>query len=158
MSRSFETRLDDALADAALADAPEVTKLVAVARELQVLAPTPQPRLAEGRHRFLNEAARLVQPPHIFERMMVRPARTFGFAAVLVLLVLGVWLIAESSMFVGHVPGVSSSTLTMSPTDITTPTGTTAARMNLVPLAPTLVTHLCSPQPKPVPTPMSPRD
>jgi hypothetical protein len=167
MSRDFETQLDDALAqpapsaspDATLADASEVASLVAVARALQILAPAPQPRLADGRRRFLNETARLVQSPRIFERAMRRPARTLGIAAVLVLLMFGVLLIAETSFFAGSVPGASSSTLTMSPTYLTTPTRTTAVPMNLAPFAPTLVTHLADlPQPKPVPTPMTTRD
>ncbi|MEW5717407.1 MAG: hypothetical protein AB1817_02150 [Chloroflexota bacterium] len=166
MSRDFETQLDDALTrfasgaspDTASADAPEVANLVAVARALQILAPTPQPRLANGRHRFLNEAARVVQSPRIFERVLARPARTFGLAAALVLLVIGALLIAETSFFAGNVPAVSSLTLTMSPTHLTTPTRTTAAPMNLAPFAPTLATHLNLPQPKPVPTPLAARD
>ncbi len=158
MSRDLETRLDDALAPGALADAPEVASLVAVARELQILAPTPQPRLADGRRRFLNEAARLVQPPRVFERALARPARAFGLAAALVLIVIGALLIAETSFFAGNVPAVSSLTLTISPTHLTTPTGTTAAPMNLAPFAPTQVTHLSLPQPKPVPTPLASRD
>ena len=166
MSRNFETRLDDALTqlatgatlDAELADVPEVANLIIVARELQILAPAPQPRLAEGRRKFLNEAARMVQPPRVFERAMTPPARVFGFAVVLMLLVVGVWLVMETSTFVGNVPGASSSTLTMSPTHFTTPTGTTATPMNLAPFAPTLVTHLNPPQPKPVPIPLAAGD
>jgi len=167
MSRDFETRLDDALTQLAqgaspgtrLADAPEAANLIAVVRELQMLAPAPQPRLADGRRRFLNEAARLAQSPRAFERVMARPARTLGFAAILVLLVFGVLLVAETSFFAGNVPAASSSTLTMSPTHLTTPTRTTAVPLNLAPFAPTLVTHLTnSPQPKPVPTPIATRD
>ena len=124
MSRDFETRLDNALTqlaqgaspDAVLADAPEAANLIAVARELEILAPAPQPRLTDGRRKFLNEAAHLVQSPRIFERVMVRPARTLGFAVVLVLLMFGVLLIAETNFFAGSVPGASSSTLTTSPT------------------------------------------
>ncbi|MBM3127257.1 MAG: hypothetical protein FJ009_01315 [Chloroflexi bacterium] len=162
MSCDFETRLDDALAGSAssdLAAAPEVANLIAVARELHILAPTPQPRLADGRRRFLNEAARAIQPPHIFQRVIARPVRTFGFAAMLVLIVVGALLIAQTSFFPGAIPGSSSLTLTMSPTHLTTPTRTTAAPLNLVPFAPTLVTHLTNlPQPKPVPTPIATRD
>jgi hypothetical protein len=166
MSRDFETRLDNALTqlangaspDAVLADAPEAANLIAVARELQILAPTPPPRLAQGRRRFLNEVAYLIQPPRSFQRVIARPVQTFGFAAALVLLVLGVLMIAETSLFVGHIPAVSSSTLTISPTHLTTPTRTTAVPMNLAPFAPTLATHLNSPQPKPVPTPMASRE
>jgi hypothetical protein len=166
MSRDFETRLDNALTqladgalpDAALADAPEVANLVAIAREFQVLAPIPQPRLAEGRRRFLNEVARLIQPPRFLGRVLSPPIQIFGIAAVLVLIVFGVLMIAETNFFAGSVPGASSSTLTMSPTHLTTPTRTTAAPMNLAPFAPTLATHLNLPQPKPVPTPMATRD
>jgi hypothetical protein len=166
MSRDFETRLDDALAqlasgalpDAAFADAPEAASLIAVARELQILAPTPQPCLAGGRRRFLNEAARRVQSPRILERVIARPARAVGFAAVLVLIVIGALLIAETSFFASTVPAVSSLTLTTSPTHLTTPTRTTAALMNLVPFTPTQATPLSLPQPKPVPTPLVSRD
>ena len=166
MSRDFETLLDNALIqlansvlpDAALADAPEVANLVAVARELQILAPAPQPRLAEGRRRFLNQAARLDLPRRVFERVVARPIRAFGFAAALVLIVIGALLIAETSFFAGNVPAVSSLTLTMSPTHLTTPTRTTAAPMNFAPFAPTQATHLNLPQPKPVPTPIVLRD
>lgn len=164
MSRDFETRLDDALAQLTngasvdLTDVPESANLVALARELQILAPTPPPRLAEGRRRFLNQAAHLVQPPRLFERAMARPIRTFGFAAVLVLVIVGALLIPETNFFAGNVPAVSSLTLTTSPTHLTTPTRTTAAPMNLAPFAPTRVTHLDSPQPKPVPTPLAARD
>ncbi|MCI0475930.1 MAG: hypothetical protein L0Y55_06755 [Anaerolineales bacterium] len=164
MSRDFETRLDDALTQLAngvsvdLADVPESANLIAVARELQILAPAPQPRLAEGRCRFLNAAARLVQPPRLFDRVLAYPARAFGFAAVLVLIVVGALLIAEMSFFASNVPAASSLTLTMSPTHLTTPTRTTAAPLNLVPSAPTLAAQLDSPQPKPVPTPMVARD
>jgi hypothetical protein len=166
MSRDFETRLDDALAqlasgalpDAAFADAPEAASLIAVARELQILAPTPQPRLAEGRRRFLSQAAQFVQPPRVSERVAARPARAFGIAAVLVLIVIGAWVIAETNFFVGNVPAVSSLTMTLSPTHQTTPTRTTAAQMNLMPFAPTLVIHSNSPLPQPVPTPLASRD
>jgi len=167
MSRDFETRLDNALTqlaqgespDAVLADAPEAANLIAVARELQILALAPQPRLAEGRRRFLNEAARLIQPPRFLGRALPRPIQTFGIAAVFVLLMFGVLLIAETNFFASGVPGASSSTLTMSPTHLTTPTRTTAVPMNLAPFAPTLVTHFANlPQPKPVPTPMATRE
>lgn len=167
MSPDFETRLDSALTQlangasphAVLTDAPESAHLIAVAHELRLLAPTPQPRLAEGRHRFLNEAARLIQPTRVFERVMSRPVRTFGFAAVLLLIVVGVLVIVETGLFVGNVPVSSSSTLTMSPTYIPTPTRTAAAPMNLAPFIPTFATNLTHlPQPQPVPTPLSTRD
>jgi hypothetical protein len=167
MSRDFETRLDNALAqldqgaspDAVLADVPEAANLITVARELQMLAPAPQPRLAEGRRRFLNEVARLIQPPHFWGRVLSCPIQIFGIAAVLVLLMFGVLLIAETNFFIGNVPGAGSSTLTMSPTYLTTPTRMTAVPMNLAPFAPTLEIHLANlPQPKPVPTPMATRD
>jgi hypothetical protein len=167
MSRDIETRLDDAWSqvtrnassDVVSAEAPEVMNLIAVARELQLLAPTPQVRLAEGRRKFLDQAARAIEARRPFERAMRHPARAFGLAGVVVLLVLGVLMIAQMSPFVVQVPETNSSTLTMSPTYMTSPTRTIAVPINLAPSAPTLAARLNdSPQPKPVPTPLALRD
>jgi hypothetical protein len=170
MSRDSETSLDNvltqlvngALPDAAfaqVADAPQVAQLVALVRELQMLAPTPQPRLAAGRRRFLNEAARRTQPSCVFGRAGARPLRVFGFAVALVALVFGVLMLAETSPLGERIPVASSSTLTTSPTHMITPTGTTAVPGSLAPIAPTLVTRWANlPHPKPVPTPMVVQD
>ena len=52
VTRDFENQFKD------LQDAPD---LILVAQHLQILAPTPKPRLEDGRRRFLAEAARLTR-------------------------------------------------------------------------------------------------
>jgi hypothetical protein len=167
MSRDLETRLDDALArlasgnspDAALADASDVADLIVVARELQILAPTPQPRLAEGRRKFLNEAARLAQPARRFGRGIPRSAPAFVFAAMFVLMVFGALMVTKVIPVAGTETIPLSSSLTMSPTYLPTPLKTATASVNVVSSAPTFVVHLTElPQPRPVPTAASTRE
>ena len=57
-TRNFENPFKD------LQDAPD---LISVAQRLQMLAPTPKPRLENGRQRFLAEAARLRRQTRQFE-------------------------------------------------------------------------------------------
>ncbi len=86
----FETRLDDTLTqfvqdksrDTAISQAPDAADLISLADHLQILTPAPEPRLAEGRRKFLNEAARLQD-----SRAVQRRVLSLAFASVIVLIV-----------------------------------------------------------------------
>ncbi len=117
----FETKLDDALTRLAQGapvetvkrDVPEAADLIAVAQRLQLLEPTPEPHLAAGRARLLQQAA---EPE--------RPRVSFGWIRrpVLALAALIIVLVAASMMFVGATPGFATPSLT--PTYTATPTNT----------------------------------
>ncbi len=131
-SPDFDTQLDDALTrlvqgapiDALERDVPEAADLLAVAQRMQLLKPTPEPRLAPGRARFLREAAGLDRPRVI--NWIGRPALAL---AAIVLLVLAV-----SVMFVGAMPGFATPSLT--PTYTATPTNASPSPVQRSYLAP----------------------
>ncbi len=89
-TRDFETRLDDTLTkfvqdksrDTAISQVPDAADLISLADHLQILTPAPEPRLAEGRRKFLNEAARLQD-----SRAVQRRVLSLAFASVIVLIV-----------------------------------------------------------------------
>ncbi len=95
--RDFETKLDDALTqfaqgasvDTEMKRAPDVADLISLVEHLQILAPVPDVRLTEGRRKFLNEAARLVEP-----RVAPRRVPAFAFATLIVLLMAGILIAA----------------------------------------------------------------
>ena len=162
--RDFESRLDSALkrmtVDAPVEHSsgsePETAELIRVAQRLQVLAPAPTPRLADGRRRFLNEAARQLDQSgntsNWFGRVTHRPA--LALAMILVLLVF-----AASAMMVFSQsnPALPMTwTQTAEPTFTATPTKTSLSpdgtrAVDPYPSTSSRDPHLPSPQPVPAP-------
>lgn len=152
-TRDFETELDDALTqlahgtpiDALKRDVPEAANLLSVAQRLQLLEPTPEPRLAAGRARLMRQAAERARPRESFGWFR-RPV----FALVAIVLV----VLAVSMMFVGAVPGFATPVMT--PTYTATPTNAASPSPNqhtlTVPVfAHSAPTHVPMPAPAPVP-------
>ncbi len=97
-TRDIESRLDDALTrlsqgasrDTRISRASDVSDLISLAEYLQILAPAPEPRLEEGRRKFLQEAARMAKPP-----AEARLRLSFAIAAMVVLIV-GIVMVAAA--------------------------------------------------------------
>ncbi len=162
--RDFESRLDIALKQMAIdtpvenpsGSEPETAELIRVAQHLQILAPAPTPQLADGRRRFLNEAARqLDQSGNIsnwFGRVAHRPA--LAFAMILVLLVFAASAMMVFSQTNPALPmtwtQTAEPTLTATPTKTSlSPDGTSA--VDQYPSISSRDPHLPSPQPVPAP-------
>ncbi len=150
----IETRLDDTLTrlaggasavDAAGNDA-DVQELVRVAQRLQSLAPTPEPRLANSRRRFLAQAARQ-RAASRWTRLL--PRRVWAFALTVLVLVAAsaVMLVAWSAVNRQNAPVFQVTlTQTVSPTYAATPAGGSQA-----PAAPVRANRPQFPEPCPTP-------
>ncbi len=151
---NLETRLDEALnrlaggtsiVNAATNDV-DVQELVTVAMRLQSLAPVPEPRLANGRRRFLAEASRHYDTNR-WMGLLPRRAWTFALTLLALVVVSAVFLAAWSMIADRQNAPVFQATLTQtaSPTYLPTPAGD-------VPLSP--LAGAKRPQlPEPCPTP-----
>lgn len=164
-SLDYETRLDNALqklaqgrSDDALREMPEASDLINVAHQLQSLEPAPEPHLAEGRARFMAEAARLGAParPRSAARHWV-PRPMLAFLTAFILLAGGmVFITVRTSM----ADWANTPSPTMSPTLTGTPTNAAYERMNQIPALPTLSNSnrwTGMNRPEPAPTPDAPR-
>ncbi len=165
--RDFESRLDDALNPLALdapvdnlnASEPDMAELVRVAHHLQMLAPTPEPQLADGRRRFLHQAARRLEHSSGFTnwlgRAAHRPARAFAVVVVVIVFAASAMLVFSQSN-----PALQiTSTQTLAPTFTATPTKVSLAPTGAIAKAPHLSIdsrHLRVPAPQPVPVPVIP--
>ena len=163
--RDLESRLDDALKQMALdspledlnGSEPDTAELVRVAQRLQILAPVPVPQLADGRRRFLNEAARRFEPRagflSWFGRVAHRPALAFAMALVLIIFAASAMMVFSQSN-----PALQiTSTQTLAPTFTATPTKISLAPDGASIVEPQSATdsrHLHLPEPQPVPAPV----
>ncbi len=163
--RDFESRLDnglkqmvpDASVDSLNASEPDVAELIRVAQHLQILAPTPEPQLADGRRRFLNQATRRLEQKSGFTNWLCRAAHRPAWAFVTVLAVI---VFAASAMMVFSQSNPSqeitstqtkAATFTATPTKISlAPNGVNANEPRLSMGSHQLV-HVPEPQPVPVP-------
>jgi hypothetical protein len=152
----LETRLDAALTQLASGvslnevsrRAPDATDLLLVAQRLQVLAPVPTPRLADGRRKFLSHAARTTESGGWLRQAMYRPALALAFVTVFVLIIGG-------TLIATH--GQTPLTPTMIPTFTATPTRTALVPVNTVPsrsMRAMDVRYLAAPMPVPAPAPV----
>lgn len=147
----FESRLDDALnqlVGGTVTNDPgsDVSELISVARGLQIIAPTPEPNLANGRRRLLTAAAHVDESPARLWHSRFSFALV-GVLAIVVLSVLTMTVMAGGSLFAQTV------TPTMSPTYTTTPT-----RISFVPSVDAVPNSIqlndTQPSPAPIPTPL----
>ncbi len=162
VTSDFETKLDRALAhlaegkaDDGLRDMPEATDLIKVAQRLQILKLSPEPRLAEGRQRFMSEAARHspARARSPLPRLLARPVLAFLTAFILFASGMIFMSMRASMGDLSYTPSPSSS-----PTLTRTPTNTAFGRMDSLPVAPTRSIQQVGPnQPEPAPTPAAPR-
>jgi hypothetical protein len=146
------------------AGSQETEDLVPIARKLAVLMPAPEPRLANGRQKFLTEAARMVE-----SKSGSRPGQRVGiagrrlmFAAILSVLLLGGGTLAMAMNGVGwsgSPTAPSAATPAIIPTDTVTPTrialfaAPNSAGNGPVPGTNDMFTRMPAPSPAPVPRP-----
>ncbi len=171
MAGNFETLLDDALNRSREAlptgaegkEMPEIAGLVALARQVTVLAPAPPFHLAEGRRKFLDEAER-VSTQRARRRwgrdlLEPRPAWLVSMAVIVLFAGAAFTLIMMSGMLDNHSPAVPiMATPAMSPTFTATPTRMVRMSPDNMPLPAIQKSQgqLCAPEPKPAPEPVHP--
>jgi hypothetical protein len=129
---NIETRLDNALARVAgdavdvnvASNDAEVQELIHVAQHLQLLAPVPEPQLADSQRRFLGEAMRHHTPVR-GTRLLPHRARAFAFTLLVLVVASAVMLLALSAVANRQNAPIFqvTSTLTVSPTYAATPIG-----------------------------------
>jgi hypothetical protein len=163
-SLDYESKLDEALkylaegkSDDAIRSMPEAADLIKVAERLQLLKSAPEPHLAQGRDRFMSEAARLRAPvgarPSL-RRWLPRPV--LAFLTVFILLASGmVFVTMRASM--GNWSNTPNPT--SSPTLTGTPTNAAFGRTDGIPMVPTRANRSVGmSRPEPAPTPNPPRE
>ncbi|MBI4674552.1 MAG: hypothetical protein HY741_23145 [Chloroflexi bacterium] len=146
MTRDFNTQLDEALelvrqgasTETVVRAFPDAAELIGVAQRLQILAPTPALSLADGRRRFLNEAARLdarrVSTVNLFGRWLSRSAFAALAIALLVLVVGATITLAAGGVFPILAPAPTATiTPTAVPTSSPTPQATLTPEPSITP-------------------------
>jgi hypothetical protein len=160
----FESRLDDVL-QAALdapvdnlnASEPDNAELIRVAQHLEILAPTPEPRLADGRRRFLNEAARRLEQrgrfTNWFGRAVHRPAWVFAMVLVVIVFAASAMMVFSQSNPALQITSTQTmaATFTATPTKISLAPNSVIANESHLSMNSRQIVHMPEPQPVPVP-------
>jgi len=160
MNSDIEARLDNAVTrlahgaslDDVAGDGPDVAELIPVVQRLQALAPAPEPRLADGRRRFLAQAARLADQSGGMRGWLGRAVarRALAFAVVIVILLAGsAAAMAMWSTMAGR-PATPDFQMTLTQTVAPTYSATPVRDLQL-PVAPLAAKRPDLPEPCPTP-------